>query len=111
MTFLYLNSNEMGSGDPALGQKLLTVFLRKLADSDTPVNAIGCVNSGVFLTTREGPALECLRKLEARGARIASCGTCLEHFGIASDEVLVGTIGTMDQTVETMATAGRVLRP
>ena len=40
MTFLYLNSNEMGSGDPALGQKLLTVFLRKLADSDTPVNAL-----------------------------------------------------------------------
>jgi selenium metabolism protein YedF len=109
MTLLYLNSNMMGSGDEELGRKLLVVFLQKLADSDTAIDVVGCVNSGVFLTTTEGDALEALKKLQARGARIASCGTCLEHYG-RREELLLGEVGSMDQTVQIMATADRVIR-
>jgi len=29
MTFLYLNSDKMGEGDPELGQKLLVIFLHE----------------------------------------------------------------------------------
>ena len=82
MTFLYLNSNVIGSGtDCDLGSKLLYLFPSTLAASTVKVDIVSCVNGGVFLTTRDGPALEGLRALLTLGARIASCGTCLNHLG------------------------------
>lgn len=110
MTFLYLNSDKMGEGDPQLGQKLLTIFLNKLADSDTKIDVVGCVNSGVYLTTEGSKVIDSIRKLEAKGAKIATCGTCLEHFDL-KDKLLIGEIGTMDGTVEIMSTADRIIRP
>lgn len=110
MTLLYLNSDQMGQGEPELGRKLMENFLEKLADSDVPVDAVGCVNSGVMLTTGEGPALYSLRALERKGARIMSCGTCLEFYG-RSDALQVGAVGNMEQSVQAMATADKVIRP
>ena len=85
-------------------------FLEKLADSDVPIDAVGCVNSGILLTTGEGPALDSLRALERKGARIMSCGTCLEYYG-RSETLQIGEVGNMGQSVQTMATADRVIRP
>ncbi len=111
MTFLYLNSDTMGNGqDKELGQKLLVLFLEKLAASKVTVDMIGCLNGGVFLTTCEGPALESLRLLQGRGAHIASCGTCLDHLGLR-DSLKIGEVGAMEMTVQIMATADRVLQP
>ena len=110
MTFLYLSSDQMGSGDAELGRKLLVAFLRQLHDAGTTVDVIGCVNHGVFLTTEEGPAAKILESFAERGTRVASCGTCLDHFG-RREQLRVGEIGTMDQTVEIMAAAERVIRP
>ena len=110
MTFLYLKSNTMGSGDPELGKKLLNAFLKKLAESEIAIDVVGCVNSGIFLTTEPGEALESLMKLQTRGARIASCGTCLDHYGRRGD-LRVGTVGAMAETVELLASAARVIRP
>lgn len=110
MNFLYLSSDKMGEGDAELGRKLLVVFLEKLAASDVEVDVVGCVNSGILLTTQDGPALESLRALEARGARIVTCGTCLEHHNRAH-LLRIGEVGGMDGTVAIMATAERVIRP
>lgn len=110
MTFLYLNSDKMGEGDPTLGRKLLVVFLKKLADSDTKIDVVGCVNSGVYLTTEGSKVIDSIRKLEAKGAKIATCGTCLEHFNL-EDKLLIGEVGTMDGTVEIMSIADRIIRP
>ncbi|MBZ0270283.1 hypothetical protein K8I85_19190 [bacterium] len=110
MTFLYLNSDEMGRGDAALGKKLLLKFLEELAASDTAVDVIGCVNRGAMLTQKDGAALDSLRRLEGRGARIATCGTCLDHFGVRGS-LGIGEIGGMDGTVRIMAGADRVIRP
>lgn len=110
MTFLYLNSDTMGSGDAELGRRLLQMFLGKLADAGVSVDLVGCVNGGVYLTTAEGPALDALRRLESSGARIASCGTCLDHFGLRQ-ALLIGEVGSMDGTVKVMAEADHVIRP
>lgn len=111
MNFLYLNSDKMGEGDPELGRKLLIVFLEKLAASDVPIDVVGCVNNGIFLTTTpDSPALESLRKLAARGARIATCGTCLDYHN-RRDLLQIGEVGSMDGTVQLMAMASRVIRP
>lgn len=110
MTLLYLNSDRMGSGEPALGRKLLAIFLQKLAQSDVAIDLVGCVNSGVYLTTEGSPVIESLRALEKKGSRIATCGTCLDHLGLR-DKLLIGQVGTMDQTIQVMATADRIIRP
>ncbi len=110
MNFLYLNSDKMGEGDPELGRKLLAIFLEKLAASDVPVDLVGCVNSGIFLTTEDGPALTSLQALAARGARIVTCGTCLDYHA-RREALLIGEVGSMDGTVAIMATATRIIRP
>ena len=101
MTLLYLNSDEMGRGDAGLGRKLLLAFLRELAASDVPVDVVGCVNRGAMLTQEGSDALPSLRTLVERGARIATCGTCLDHFGIR-DTLAIGEVGSMDGTVAVM---------
>ena len=109
MTFLYLNSDHMGHGDLDLGRKLLKSFLRELATSDIQVDLVGCVNSGINLTTKDSPVLDSLQELQSRGAMIATCGTCLDFHG-KRDDVIIGTIGTMDQTVQVMAKADKIIR-
>ena len=110
MTLLYLNSDQMGSGDEELGRKLMKIFLAELAASATPVDLVGCVNSGVRLTTEGSEVIEHLKTLMGRGARIATCGTCLEHLHL-EDKLLIGEVGTMEQSVQAMAMADKVIRP
>ena len=110
MTLLYLNSDQMGSGDPALGKKLLRIFLEKLAASDVQVDLVGCVNSGIYLTSEGSEVLDSLKKLQQKGARIATCGTCLDHLNLR-EKLQIGEVGTMDQTVQVMAIAERIIRP
>jgi len=110
MTFLYLNSGKMGNGDDTLGTLLLESFLDKLVKSDVKIDLIGCVNSGVKLTTAGSQVIDILKELESKGAKISSCGTCLEFFKL-KDKLLIGEIGTMEQTVKLMATADKIIRP
>jgi selenium metabolism protein YedF len=110
MTLLYLNSDQMGNGDPALGKKLLKIFLEKLAASDVQVDLVGCVNSGVYLTSEGSEVLESLKRMAEKGARIATCGTCLDHLQLR-EKLQIGEVGTMDMTVQVMAAADRIIRP
>ncbi len=110
MTLLFLNSDRIGSAEPELGRKLLQLFLDKLVASEVKVDAVACLNSAVFLTTEEYPALASLRTLAERGALVTSCGTCLEFFG-RREMLLVGAVGGMQQTVEMFAAADRVIAP
>lgn len=110
MTFLYLNSDQMGSGDTVLGKKLLKSFLYEMAKSDTVIDVIGFVNSAVNLTTEGSEVMDSLKALEAKGAQIASCGSCLDHFDLR-DKLLIGQVGTMDMSVAIMASADKVIQP
>jgi len=110
MQVLYLNSDQMGAGDAELGRKLLRGFLKKIVDSEISLDFVVCVNSGVFLTTADGEAMESIRALESRGAKVASCGTCLDHFGRRA-ELRLGVVGGMAETVKLLASAARIIRP
>ena len=110
MIFLYLNSDKMGEGEPELGKRLMVSFLHELAKSDIKIDVIGCVNSGTNLTTEGSDAITSLRELEKKGARIATCGTCLD-FHNKREDLLIGEIGSMDQTVKIMSKADRVIKP
>ncbi len=110
MTFLYLNSNTMGSGEPELGKKLLKAFLKKLAESDHKIDFIGCVNSGIQLTIEGSEVFDSLKLLESKGAKIATCGTCLDYHEVR-DDLLIGSVGNMEDTVNIMLTADKVIKP
>ncbi len=110
MTVLYLNSDAIGQGDEALGRKLMKLFLEKLVASHVHVDFVLCLNNGVFLTTAGSEVLDSLEALQARGARIATCGTCLEYHG-RKEALAIGVVGGMQQTVELLASADRVIAP
>ena len=88
MTFLYLCSDQLGIGEPELGSTLMEIFLDKLAHSDMNVDVVGCVNSGIFLTTEGSRVIDSLKLIERKGARIATCGTCLDHYELR-DKLLI----------------------
>ncbi len=110
MTFLYLNSDKMGEGDPELGKKLMKLFLNELAKSNEKIDMIGCVNSAINLTTKGSEVIDALKILQQKGARIATCSTCLDFHDKRAD-LMIGDIGTMDQTVNIMAQATKVIKP
>ena len=110
MTFLYLNSNKMGNGDEKLGEILVESFLEKLSNSNIKIDFIGCVNSGVMLTTSGSHVIDILKRFEDKGANIASCGTCLEYNKI-KDKLLVGEVGTMENMVKMLSKADKIINP
>ena len=100
----------MGTGDPALGRKLMKSFLSEITKSDLTIDVVGCVNSGINLTTEGSEVLDSLKALQEKGTRIASCGTCLDHYQ-KREKLLIGEIGSMDMTVAIMGKADKVIRP
>lgn len=110
MTFLYLNSDKMGEGDPALGKKLMKIFLQTLLENGERIDMIGCVNSAINLTTEGSEVVETLKEFEKRGTKIASCGTCLD-FHKLREKVAIGEVGTMKTAVEVMVQADKIIRP
>ena len=109
-TVIFIGSDQMGNGDPKLGQILMKNFLFTLTESDSTPNAIYFVNNGVKLTVGGSDVIEPLQKLANSGVDIASCGLCLEFFG-SKDALVVGRMSNMLELVNTLATADRVIRP
>ncbi len=105
-----LSSDRMGSGDEALGKKLMNAFIFALTSQDTVPDKIICYNSGAYLTTENEKAIEDLKSLEAAGATVMTCGTCLDFYGL-KDKLQVGIISNMYDIVEAQMQAGTIIRP
>ena len=108
-TVVYVAAEVMGAGDDDLGHILMKNFIFTLAELETPPDAILFVNGGVRLTTAGSGVIEPLEKLACNGADIASCGLCLEFFGL-KDKLTVGRPTNMLDIVEQLTRAGRVIR-
>jgi len=105
---IFIGSDQMGSGDPKLGQILMKNFIFTLTEADLVPDAIYCVNSGVRLTISGSEALEPLEELANRGVDIASCGLCLEFFD-AKDALAVGRTSNMLELVNALEGAGNII--
>ena len=104
-TVVVLNQDQMGSGDRALGQKILGTFLKK-AIALHGGTALVFYNSGVKLVGPDSPVLTELKLLEERGFDLIPCGTCLAHFGITP---AVGKVSDMDTIVRELGRAKKVI--
>ena len=67
-------------------------------------------NGGARLTTEGSDSLEDLKKLEAQGVEILTCGTCLNYYG-RTEKLAVGGVTNMYTIVEKLAGAGKVIKP
>lgn len=88
------SSNTMGKGSEELGKILMKSFIYTLTEATPFPSTLVFYNGGVHLTCEGSEVLEDLKKLEAEGVEIISCGTCLDYFEI-KDKLKVGEISNM----------------
>ncbi|MFK5957215.1 MAG: DsrE family protein [Planctomycetota bacterium] len=104
-TLIVIKRNQLGEGDPALGQAVLGTFLRKAIAVDN-LSTIVFFNSGVNLVCADSPVLAELTMLEERGVDILPCGTCAKHYGV---EPAVGKISNMDDIIHEINQATKII--
>jgi selenium metabolism protein YedF len=105
-----LSDNRMGRGDDVLGDILIRGFIHTLLQLNPLPDAIICYNAGVKLAARGSEAIADLQQLAQAGVDILVCGTCINYFELG-DAVAAGHISNMYDIAETMAAAGRLVRP
>ena len=93
-----------------LGRTLMKGFIYAVSQLETLPKTILFYNGGAKLTTEGSVLLEDLRSMEAQGVQILTCGTCLNFYGLA-DKLAVGSVTNMYVIVETLAKAGKVIKP
>ncbi len=109
-TVVVLSSNKMGEGDEALGKVLMKGFVYALTSLEELPSTVLLYNNGAKLSIEGSESLEDLKLLESQGVEILTCGTCLNHYGIA-DKLAVGSVTNMYVICEKMTKAGKVVKP
>lgn len=105
-----ISSDKMGEGDEQLGLLLMTTFINAMKDLDELPQKLLFYNNGVKLVTNNSPVLETLRDLEKMGVELMLCGTCVNHYSLAS-VIGAGTISNMYTMAGIMASSDKVLKP
>lgn len=105
-----ISSQYMGQGDEELGNILMKGFIYALGQQEELPKTVLFYNGGARLTCKESPTLEDIQSLEAQGVEILTCGTCLNHYGLA-DQLLVGDVTNMYVIAEKMSQASLIVKP
>jgi selenium metabolism protein YedF len=105
---VFVRSNTLGQGDDALGAGLMKNFLLTLKDMGPELWRLVLVNAGVKLSCEGAETLLALKDLEAAGAGILVCGTCLNHFGLLEKKQTGETTNMLD-IVTSMQAASKVI--
>ncbi len=105
-----ISGDTMGSGDEALGKKLMKAFIFALKSQDDIPEKIICYNRGAFLTTEDPDTVSDLKDLAEAGATVMTCGTCLDYYGL-KEKLQVGIISNMYDIVEAQMNASLIIRP
>jgi selenium metabolism protein YedF len=106
---ILVSSDKLGAGDDTLGSTLMKSYMYALSESDKLPKDLLFINSGVNLVTEDSAVLESLKKLSERGVYIASCGVCLDFYGI-KERLAVGEITNMYTIIDKMNSAGNTIR-
>lgn len=105
-----VDTDTMGRGSEELGRTLMKGFLFALTQLPQLPDTVLFYNGGARLSVEGSESLEDLRKLESQGVRILTCGTCLNYYGL-TEKLAVGAVTNMYEIVETLAGAGKVVKP
>jgi selenium metabolism protein YedF len=94
-----VSGDTFGEGSEELGRLLLKSYIYTLTDATILPSAIIFVNRGVFVTTNGSDSIDALKKLEASGVEVLSCGTCLDYYDL-KDKLAVGKVTNMYEIAE-----------
>lgn len=106
---IIISSPVFGSGDDALGSRLMKNFLSTLPELGESLWRLVLLNGGVTLSVGSSHVIEELQRLEASGVSILVCGTCLEYFGLLAQKAVGQTTNMLD-AVTSMQLADKVMR-
>lgn len=105
-----ISSDAMGNGSDELGRSLMKAFIFAVTQQDELPATMLFYNGGAHLTCEGSPVLEDLKSLASQGVEILTCGTCLNHFGIA-DTLAVGEVTNMYVICQKLEQASHIVRP
>lgn len=109
-TVVVLSADVMGTGDDTLGRALMKGFVYALTQLDEAPDTVLLYNGGAKLSVEGAETVADLQTLAEAGAEILTCGTCLNHYGL-TEKLTVGSVTNMYVIAETLAKAGKVIRP
>ena len=109
-TIVVIDSDKMGEGDEEFSKTLLKGFIYALSSQDIPPAKILFYKTGVRITKEGSASIEDLKVLEKAGAKIYSCGACLNNYGL-SEKLSVGEVTNMYDIVSYLMEADLVIRP
>lgn len=105
---IVITSDKLGQGSEELGKVLMKSYTYALTETTPLPKAVLFLNSGVKLTVEGSEVLENIKKLEASGVEIVSCGTCLDFYQL-KEKLKTGIAGNMYSIIENMNSAGKVI--
>jgi len=107
-TVIAITSDKLGQGAEELGKVLMKSYTYALTETNPRPEALIFLNSGVKLTAEGSEVIENIKKLEALGVEIISCGTCLDYYKL-KEKLQVGIAGNMYSIIEKMNSANKVI--
>lgn len=107
---IQVSSDAMGAGSDELGRNLMKAFIYAVTQQDELPATMLFYNGGAHLTCEGSPALDDLKALAEQGVEIFTCGTCLNHYGIA-DKLAVGEVTNMYVICQKLEQASNIVRP
>lgn len=105
-----VDTDTMGRGSEELGRTLMKGFIFAVSQLPELPKTMLFYNGGARLTVEGADSLEDLKKMEAQGVEILTCGTCLNFYGL-TEQLAVGGVTNMYTIVEKLAGAGKVIKP
>ena len=107
---IQVSADAMGAGSDELGRNLMKAFVYAVTQQDELPATMLFYNGGAHLTCEGSPCLDDLKALAEQGVEILTCGTCLNHYGIA-DKLAVGEVTNMYVICQKLEQASHVVRP
>ena len=102
-----IGRDTMGEGAEELGKILIKGFIYALSELSVPPESVIFFNSGARLTSGDANTIDDLKKLEAKGTAILTCGTCVGYYGLSAPAI--GDIADMYAITGKMANAKNVV--
>ena len=98
-TAIFITKMGMGTATSELSMLLLKNYLTLLKSEDLVPSYICLYAQGVHCASEGSSVIEELAALEAAGARVISCKTCLNFYGL-NEKLRAGSAGTMLDIIE-----------
>lgn len=105
---IFIGREGIGHGDLELGESLMKMFLYTLEQGEDTPDFVLFMNHGVKVPVENDQAIEHLKALQDRGAKILVCGTCLKYYGLA-DSLKVGNVSNMYDIADAMQAVDKVI--